>query len=65
MPADPAVALDDDQIPGPDVTWVCEVCRAPMPLTEIRTPCPRCGELLPFDEVLAHSRCGYVAPPRQ
>ena len=48
-------------LPGPDTIWVCQVCRRPMYMDEGRTPCPGCGELLPFDEVLAHDRCGYTA----
>ena len=57
-------ANDPDHMPGPDTIWICQVCRQPLSLSQGRTPCPKCGELLPFDEVLAHDKCGYTAAPR-
>jgi hypothetical protein len=60
MPDPDTWGPDDRPPPGPD--WVCEECRAPMEVPAVWTPCPGCGELLPFEKVLGHRKCGYTAP---
>lgn len=55
-------SVDANDPAGP---YVCEECGAPMPERPATTPCPKCGALLPVDEVLAHGECGYVMENRE